>query len=115
MAILRSRNQQGNVVKVANPAVDRSILAWEQRITDAESSAYERAKEDLRQEYEQRLQKAEQAVANAEQRIADGVAQAEAEMQQRWQAAFKVWPIVPKKSQPCAPKAYAAARENACV
>ena len=85
MAILRSRNQQGNVVKVANPAVDRSILAWEQRITDAEQQAYERAKEELREEYEGRLHEAEQAMAAADQRIADGIAEAEQSMNQRWQ------------------------------
>ena len=93
MAILRSRGQQGNVVKVANPAVDRSILAWEQRVSDAEAAALERAKEELRQEYEQRLSDAEQAVAAAERRVEEEAARIEGEFNQRWQQSIRVFPL----------------------
>ena len=117
MAILRSRGQQGNVVKVANPAVDRSILAWEQRVSDAEAAALERAKEELRQEYEQRLSEAEQAVAAAERRVEEEkeAARIEGDIASVGSRVFRVFPVAPKKFPACDQKPCAPAKASACV
>ena len=69
--------------------MDRSILAWEKRIEEAEKAAYERARDELRGEYEQRLEEAEQALASAEQQVADGVQQAEQRLAEQWQSSVQ--------------------------
>jgi flagellar assembly protein FliH len=89
MAILRGASVvAGQAQRIANPAVERSLKRWEERIEEAEQAAFAKARQDAEAELLARVQAAEQRAADAEassaQAVEDRVAALETEWQNRW-------------------------------
>ncbi|TVR44042.1 MAG: hypothetical protein EA402_08075 [Planctomycetota bacterium] len=88
MAIIRSQTGPGKVagqaVRLANPAVERSLAAWERRVETAEQQAYERARAEVQAEMAEQVASATAKAKAAEEALAKAEEALRAEYAERW-------------------------------